>query len=57
MTEADDRAEVEITLNDQEWYQLMRMAHEQDITLNRLVERVLTAEIDRLEKERHDDKD
>ena len=50
MTE-DNRVDVEIELADEEWYTLMRMAHEQDITLNQLVERVLTAEIDRIEKE------
>ena len=51
MTETDNRVDVEIELNDEEWYTLMKIAHEQDITLNQLVERVLTAEIDRLQKE------
>ena len=53
--ETDNRVDVEIELTDAEWYTLMRMAHEQDITLNQLVERVLTAEINRIEKEREND--
>ena len=51
MTETDNRVDFEIELADEEWYTLMKIAHEQDITLNQLVERVLTAEIDRIEKE------
>ena len=51
MTETDNRVDIEIELADEEWFTLMKIAHEQDITLNQLVERVLTAEIDRLEKE------
>jgi predicted HicB family RNase H-like nuclease len=38
---ADGRATVEVDLEDHEWYQLMRMAHERDITLNQLVEQIL----------------
>ena len=55
MTETDNRVDFEIELTDEEWYTLMKMAHEQDITLNQLVERVLTAEIDRLEQEKNHD--
>ena len=55
MTDLDNRVDVEIELADAEWYTLMRMAHDADITLNQLVERVLTAEIDRIEKERDND--
>ena len=51
MTETDNRVDIEIELTDEEWFTLMKIAHEQDITLNQLVERVLAAEIDRLEKE------
>ena len=50
MTETDNRVEIELELTDQEWYTLMKMAHDQDITLNQLVERVLTEEINRIEK-------
>jgi macrodomain Ter protein organizer (MatP/YcbG family) len=32
---------VEIDLNREEWYQLMMMAHERDITLNQMVEQLL----------------
>ena len=35
------RTTVEVELDDHEWYQLMRMAHERDITLNQLVEQIL----------------
>ncbi len=38
---ADDPSTVEIELDDHEWYQLMRMAHERDITLNQMVEQIL----------------
>jgi len=51
MIETDNRVDIEIELADEEWFTLMKIAHEQDITLNQLVERVLTAEIDRLQKE------
>jgi macrodomain Ter protein organizer (MatP/YcbG family) len=43
MTESklDGRATVEIDLDREEWYQLMIMAHERDITLNQMVEQLL----------------
>jgi len=37
----DGRATVEIELDREEWYQLMMMAHERDITLNQMVEQLL----------------
>lgn len=37
----DGRSTVEIELDREEWYQLMIMAHEQDITLNQMVEQIL----------------
>jgi hypothetical protein len=37
----DVRVEVPLTLDDSQMFELMRMAHEQDITLNQLVENVL----------------
>ena len=55
MTDSDNRVDVEIELTDEEWYTLMKIAHEQDITLNQLVEQVLAAEIQRIEKEREND--
>lgn len=38
----DTRVQVPLTLDDDEMFELMKMAHEQDITLNQLVERLLT---------------
>lgn len=37
----DGRSTVEIELDREEWYQLMIMAHERDITLNQMVELLL----------------
>ena len=47
----DNRVDVPIELTDEQWYSLMKMAHERDITLNQLVEQILTLEIERIEKE------
>ena len=43
MTESklDGRSSVEVELDREEWYQLMMMAHERDITLNQMVEQIL----------------
>ena len=48
MTESklDGRSTVEIELDREEWYQLMMMAHERDITLNQMVELVLRQAIE-----------
>lgn len=50
MTESklDGRSTVEIELDREEWYQLMMMAHERDITLNQMVELVLRQAIEQL---------
>lgn len=45
----DTRAEVELDLPDSELFDLMLMAHNQDITLNQLVENILREYIDTLE--------
>lgn len=45
----DGRAEVELDLPDNELFDLMLMAHNQDITLNQLVENILREFIDSLE--------
>jgi len=45
----DNRVSIEVDLTDEEWYALMKLAHEQDITLNQLVENILKTFI---EKER-----
>lgn len=44
----DNRVSIEVDLTDEEWYALMKLAHEQDITLNQMVELILKAEIERL---------
>jgi len=46
----DNRKEVELDLADNELFDLMLMAHTQDITLNRLVEKILQEYIDNHEK-------
>ena len=47
----DNRVDVPIELSYEYWYTLMKIAHERDITLNQLVEHILTLEIERIEKE------
>jgi hypothetical protein len=37
----DQRVSVPVDLTDQEWYQLMRQAHEHDVTLNQWVQQLL----------------
>jgi len=51
----DTRVEVPLELDDTVLFGLMKMAHEQDITLNTLVENIVRAEIDRLEDQRIED--
>ena len=45
----DVRVEVPLTLDDQQVFELMRLAHQQDITLNQLVENVLREAIEQHE--------
>ena len=45
----DNRKEVELDLPDNELFNLMLMAHKQDVTLNQLVENILREYIDALE--------
>lgn len=47
----DNRVSIEVDLTDDEWYSLMKIAHEQDITLNQLVENILREAIERIKKE------
>ena len=42
----DNRVTIEIDLDEDLLYQLMLMAHEQDITLNQLVEQILRKYLD-----------
>lgn len=44
----DGRSEIEIDLTDDEFLQLARMAHERDITFNKMVELILSEEINRI---------
>jgi|688.fasta_scaffold217760_3 hypothetical protein len=46
----DNRKEIELDLEDNELFDLMLMAHNQDITLNRLVEKILQEYINNREK-------
>ena len=55
MSKPDNRVDLPVHLTDQEWYALMRRAHDQDIALNQLVNQILTEEIDRIEKEQAHD--
>ena len=51
MSDGDNRAEVELNLPDDALFQLMLMAHQHDITLNQMVEKILREEMARLDKE------
>lgn len=46
--EYDTRVQVELDLEDEILYNLMKLAHDQDITLNKLFENILIEEIDRI---------
>ncbi len=43
----DNRIQVPLTLSDDEMFRLMKLAHENDITLNKMVERILQTVIDK----------
>ena len=45
--EFDDRIEVPLTLPDDEMFMLMKMAHERDVTLNKMVEIILQEMVDK----------
>lgn len=47
----DTRVQIEIDIDDDLLYNLMKLAHERDITLNQLVEQILSAHIEQLKKE------
>ena len=42
---------IEIELNDEEFLQIAKMAHEQDITFNKMVESILTEFMNTLSKD------
>lgn len=54
MSDADNRAEVELDLPEDALFQLMLMAHQHDITLNQMVERILREQITLLDQDRAD---
>jgi predicted HicB family RNase H-like nuclease len=45
--EYDTRIQLELTLDDTEMFTLMTMAHERDLTLNQMVEHILTEMINK----------
>lgn len=47
----DGREEIEIDITDDEFLRIAKMAHERDITFNKMVELILTEEIERLKKQ------
>ena len=49
--EYDTRVQVPLTLENDELFQLMQLAHEKDVTLNQLVEQILLDEINRRKEE------
>ena len=48
----DTRVQIQVTFDDNVLFELMKIAHEQDITFNQLVEQVLTAKLDELTQEK-----
>lgn len=44
----DDRVNVEVDLTDEEWYSLMKMAHDRDITLNQLINDIMQEYLDKV---------
>lgn len=47
MSETDDREVIQVDIPDDVLWQLMLAAHERDITLNQMVERILREELER----------
>jgi len=55
MSETDDREVIQLDIPDDVLFQLMLAAHERDITLNHMVERILREEMDREKTDGHGD--
>jgi hypothetical protein len=53
----DTRIQVPIDLPDEQIFELMRMAHERDITLNQFVEEILKLAIEQAESDKFDEED
>ena len=55
MTEKiDNRSSIEVELSDEEFLRIAMMAHERDITFNKMVEYILQQEIDRIRAEKNE---
>lgn len=48
MDNQDRRENIEVDLTDEEFLSIAKMAHERDITLNKMVEYIIQQEIDRI---------
>jgi hypothetical protein len=48
---SDNREDIEVELSDNEFCRIAKMAHERDITFNRMVEIILQEQIERLRTE------
>lgn len=49
--EQDNRATIEVDITDEEFLRIAKMAHDRDITINKMIEFILEQEIDRLKGE------
>ena len=47
----DTRENIEVTLSDEEFLAIAKLAHDRDITFNKMVEEILWKEIKRVEDE------
>lgn len=52
---SDEREEIEIDIPDDVLFRLMLQAHQHDITLNQMVERILREQLDREQPREHTD--
>lgn len=50
LSNPDNRVDVPIELTNDEWFSLMKLAHERDITLNQFVEEILMLAIEDAKK-------
>lgn len=53
--EVDNRVDIPVDLSDEEFLAIAKMAHERDITFNKMVEFILQTEMDRLKAEQKDE--
>jgi hypothetical protein len=50
--EYDDRVQIQLTLDDDQLFEIMKLAHERDVTLNKMIETVIEEHIEQYEKNR-----